>query len=79
MNKTSKKLFQEIKNIVIELDPENWADIAPSDEYDDYVYSIVRLLNQQRLGQDSLSEIFPDCDPISMINLLDALKKLNSK
>lgn len=69
MNKIYKNLFYKVKKIVLQIDPEDWVDIAPDDEYDDYVASVVSLIINKRFDMEALRKIFPTSD-INKVHLM---------
>jgi 6-pyruvoyl-tetrahydropterin synthase len=67
--KKYKKIKSVISEIVNEIDPENLMDIAPEDEYNDYVEKICSLIMNRKYNLSSLKIVFPQVSDSKILEL----------
>lgn len=71
-----KDLKNSVQSIVNKIDPENLMDVAPEDEYNDYVDRIVSLIINNSFSKENLSEIWKAVDPKKVEEMYLELKEL---
>lgn len=76
MERKYKSLINSVKKVVQEVDPENWIDFAPDDEYDDYVFALVSRIANNNFELKSVKEVFPTISEIQCEELYGKLKNL---
>ncbi len=79
MSQSNKKIWALVKKNVQDVDPEDLMDVAPDDEYDDYVSAIVSKINNGNLLLESIQDIFPSIPLEKRDALYDKLIKINIK
>jgi 6-pyruvoyl-tetrahydropterin synthase len=58
MNYKYKSIKNYVKAVINEIDPEDLLDVAPEDEYNDYINQIVSLIINKKNSEKELSLIW---------------------